>query len=108
MGDGKGAVGTGTFRMHAPFGNDFAVEVREFFQKPDILQELWTTRSRCHHVLIMGDRTAGIGGQFLWSSWRFPPRWWIGALQPMAWSATGVVPTVAVRIRISCIMNSCE
>ncbi|MNQ46784.1 hypothetical protein D3C85_606100 [compost metagenome] len=37
VGHGEGAVGAGTFGMHAPLGNDFAVEVGEFFQQPDIL-----------------------------------------------------------------------
>jgi hypothetical protein len=32
------AVGAGAFGVHPPFGDDFAVEVGELLQEPDVLQ----------------------------------------------------------------------
>ncbi len=37
VGDSESAVGAGTFGVHPSFGDDFAVEVSEFFQEPNIL-----------------------------------------------------------------------
>ncbi len=63
VGDGERAVSARTLGVHAPFGDDFAVEVGELLQIPDILQQLRAARAGGHHVLVVSDRTAGVGGQ---------------------------------------------
>ena len=49
--------------MHAPLGDDFAVEVGQLFEQPDILQQDGATWSGSHRVLVVGHRGAGGGGQ---------------------------------------------
>jgi hypothetical protein len=51
--------------MHAPLRDHLTAEVREFFHKPHVLQQLRATWPGGHHVLIVGDWTTGVGGQFL-------------------------------------------
>jgi hypothetical protein len=53
VGDGEGPVGAGTLGVHPPFGDDFAIEVGEFFQEPDILQQLRAAWPGGHHVLVV-------------------------------------------------------
>jgi hypothetical protein len=62
MSDGKGSIGTRTIRMHAPFGDDFAIKVGKLLQKPDILQKLGTPWPGSHYILVVDNRAAGIGG----------------------------------------------
>jgi hypothetical protein len=45
--------------MHAALGNHFAIEMREFFDEPDILQQRRTARPRGLRVDIVGDGCAG-------------------------------------------------
>ena len=63
VGDGKGAVGAGALGVHAPLGDHLPVEVGEFLQEPDILQELRAARSGGHRVLVVDD-----GGAVSWWS----------------------------------------
>jgi hypothetical protein len=49
--------------VHAPLRDDFAVKVGEFFQEPDILQQLQTPRPGGHDVLVVDDWTAGVSGE---------------------------------------------
>ena len=65
MGDGKGAVGAGTLGVHAALGDHLPVEVGEFLQEPDILQQHRAARSGGHDVLVVDDGCAVPGGQFL-------------------------------------------
>src|SRR3546814_15425472 len=37
--DGKGAIGPGAFGVHAALGDDFALEVSQLFQQPDVLKQ---------------------------------------------------------------------
>ena len=71
--DGEGAVGAGALGVHAPLGDDLAVEVGELFQEPDILQQLRPARAGGHHVLVVGNRAAGVGGQLLVVAHSDPP-----------------------------------
>ena len=64
MGDGEGAVGAGTLGVHPAFGDHLPVEVGEFLQEPDILQQHRSARSGGHGVLVVDDGGAGPGGQF--------------------------------------------
>ena len=66
VGDGEGAVGAGTLGVHAALGDHLPVEVGEFLQEPDILQQHRAARSGGHDVLVVGDGSAGVGGQFFW------------------------------------------
>ena len=50
--------------MHAPLGDHLAVEVGELLQEPDVPQQLRAARAGGHHVLVVDDRTAGVGGEF--------------------------------------------
>ena len=63
--DRKGAECTGTLGVHAPFGNDLAVEMSEFFEEPRILQRHGSPDACGLNVLIVGDRPAVLGCQFL-------------------------------------------
>ena len=63
MGHGKFAKCAGTFGVHAAFGDDLAVEVGKFFQKPDVLKQHGTPGACRHSVLIVGNRSAGDSGQ---------------------------------------------
>ena len=62
----------GEHARHYAFRDAFAVKVREFFQEPDILQQLRATWPCGHHILVVGDRTPGIGGKFLFVTHRAP------------------------------------
>ena len=46
VGNGKGTKGAGAFRVHTPFGYHLPVEMGQFLQKPDILQEGRASGSR--------------------------------------------------------------
>ena len=61
--DRKRPVGTGTFGMHPSFGDDFTIKMGEFFQEPDVLQQLWTPWPGSQDVLIVGDRTTRVGSE---------------------------------------------
>ncbi len=63
MGDGERPIGAGTFGVHPPFGDDFAIKMGEFFQKPDILQQLRAAWPGGHDVLVINDGAAGVGGE---------------------------------------------
>ncbi|MPN01697.1 hypothetical protein SDC9_148908 [bioreactor metagenome] len=65
VGDGEGAVGAGTLGVHAALGNDFAVEVGELFEQPDILQQNRAARAGGHRVLVVDNRRAGSSREFL-------------------------------------------
>ena len=65
VGDGEGAVGPGALGVHASLGDHLAVEVGEFLQKPDILQQHRAARPGGHDVLVVGDGSAGVVGQLL-------------------------------------------
>ncbi|OQB99613.1 MAG: hypothetical protein BWX80_03632 [Candidatus Hydrogenedentes bacterium ADurb.Bin101] len=60
VGHGKSAEGAGTFGVHAPFRDDLPVEVGEFFEEPDVLQQLRAPWSCRQHVLIVGHRCAPV------------------------------------------------
>lgn len=55
---GKGAVGAGAFGVHTPFGNHLAVEMRELFEHPGVLQHDGATQSGSLRILVVGDRPA--------------------------------------------------
>jgi hypothetical protein len=67
--DGKGAVSARTFRMHHALGNALAVEVLEFFDQVEVLQEQRTARAGAEGILVIGDGDTGCRGQ-LWMRWR--------------------------------------
>jgi len=51
--------------MHAVFGNQLPIKMGKFLQEPDILQQLHPAWSGGQHVLVVGYRCSGVGGQFL-------------------------------------------
>ena len=53
--------------MHAPFGDDFAVEVGELLEEPDILQQFRAARAGGHDVLVVGNRQPALVVSFFWS-----------------------------------------
>ncbi len=61
--DGEGAVGAGALGVHAALGNHFAVEMRQLFDEPDILQQRWTARTGSLNVEIVRDRRTRRMGQ---------------------------------------------
>src|SRR5690606_36398907 len=65
LGDGEGAIRSGTFGMHASLGDHLAIEVSELLQEPNVLQQLWPTWPGGHHVLVVHHRTARNGRQLL-------------------------------------------
>ena len=67
MGDSKGTKGPGTFGVHAPFRDNFTVKMGQFFQEPDILQQLRAAGAGGHRILIIGDGRPGNGGQLLFT-----------------------------------------
>jgi hypothetical protein len=64
VGNGKGAIGAGALGVHAALGDHLPVEVSKLLQKPDILQEDGTARSRGHGILVINNGSAIPGGQF--------------------------------------------
>ena len=62
---GEGSEGSRSFGVHAPFGDDFAVEVGEFFEEPRGLQGYGAAFPGCLNVLVVGDGPAVFGCQFL-------------------------------------------
>ena len=62
---GEGSEGSRSFGVHAPLGDDFAVEVGEFFEEPRVLQGYGAALSGCLNVLVVGDGPAVFGCQFL-------------------------------------------
>ncbi len=63
--DGERAEGARALGVHAALGDHLAVEVRQFFQVPDILQQHRTAWSGGHRILVVRHGCAGGGGQFL-------------------------------------------
>ena len=63
--DREGPECAGAFGVHAAFGNDLAVEMGEFFEEPRILQRHGAADACCLNVLVVGDRPAVFGCQFL-------------------------------------------
>ncbi|OPY82964.1 MAG: hypothetical protein A4E70_00433 [Syntrophus sp. PtaU1.Bin005] len=61
MGDGEGSVGAGALGVHPPFGNHLPIEMRHFFQVPDVLQKLWPSRPGGHNVVVVDNGGAGPG-----------------------------------------------
>ena len=62
MGDGERAVGARALGVHAPLRNDFAVEMRQLFDQPDVLQQRRPARPGGHDVYIVRHgRTGGVG-----------------------------------------------
>lgn len=51
--------------MHPTFRNDFTIEVREFFKKPHILQQLRAAHSGRYNVLVVRYRSTKSGREFL-------------------------------------------
>ena len=51
--DRECAVSARAFGMHAAFRNHLAVKMRQFFEKPHILQKLGTTRASRHDILVI-------------------------------------------------------
>ncbi|MCY1297582.1 hypothetical protein D9M70_470290 [compost metagenome] len=81
--DPERAVGTGALGMHAALGNDFTVEVGQFFEEPDILQQHRAARACRLRVLVIGNGCAGCRGEsvllahlflLLWVGWKRSPR----------------------------------
>ena len=62
---GEGPESSRSFGVHAPFGDDFAVEVGEFFEEPRVLQGYGAAFPGCLNVLVVGDGPAVFGCQFL-------------------------------------------
>ena len=56
LGNGKDAISAGSLGVHAPLGNDLPIEVGEFLQKPDILQELRAALPGGEDVLVVRNR----------------------------------------------------
>ena len=65
VGDGEGAVGSGAFGVHPPLGNHLPVEMGQFLQEPDILQQCRASRAGGHDVLVVDNGRARVGGQLL-------------------------------------------
>ncbi len=63
VGDGKGAMGTPALGMHAPFGDHFAVEMRQLLDQPDVLQQRRTPWTRRLDVGVIDHGHAGGMGQ---------------------------------------------
>jgi hypothetical protein len=63
VGHPKRAEGTRTLGVHTALGDDFAGEVGELLDKPQILQEQRTARPGAHAVLVVGDGRSRRGGQ---------------------------------------------
>ena len=51
--------------MHDTFRNPLPVKMSQFFDQPNVLQKSRPMRSRRLDVLIITDRSAGLGGKFL-------------------------------------------
>ena len=51
--------------MHAPLGDDLAVEVGELLEEPDILQQQRAARTGGHAVLVVRDGRSRRGSQWL-------------------------------------------
>src|SRR3546814_9574706 len=49
--------------MHAALGDHLAVEMRQFLDQPDILQQGRAARASRHDVVVVGNRCAGRMGQ---------------------------------------------
>ena len=62
--DGERAVSAAALGVHAPLGDHFAVEVGEFLQEPDILEQHRATRPGSQDILVVGDGSSGVRGQF--------------------------------------------
>jgi hypothetical protein len=63
MRDREGAMGTRALGVHAPLGNHFTVEVSEFLDQPDVLQQSRAARAGGLNIEIVADRRARCVGQ---------------------------------------------
>jgi len=59
----KGAECARAFGMHTPFGDYFAVEMREFLEEPRVLQRHGAADACGLDVLVVGDRPAVLSGK---------------------------------------------
>jgi len=62
---GEGAEGSGTLGVHAPLGDDLAIEVRQFLKEPHILKERRASFPGGLNVLVVDDGGAERSGKFL-------------------------------------------
>ncbi|CFP67595.1 Uncharacterised protein [Bordetella pertussis] len=65
MRDREGAIGARAFGVHHALGNAFTVEVGQFLQEPDVLQQGGAARPRRHGVVVVGNRRTGGGSEGL-------------------------------------------
>ena len=49
--------------MHTPFGNHFAIKMRQLFLKPDVLHQHGTARSGGQHMVVVSNGRACAGGK---------------------------------------------
>ena len=63
VGHAQRAEGARTLGVHAPLGDDFAGEVGELLDKPQILQEQRAAWTGAHAVLVVRDGRSRRGGQ---------------------------------------------
>jgi len=61
---GEVAVSAPALGVHAPLGDDLAVEVGQLLQQPHILHHHRTARAGCQGVFILGDGRADLVGKF--------------------------------------------
>ncbi|MNQ08762.1 hypothetical protein D3C85_215620 [compost metagenome] len=62
--DGKGAVGARTFGVHDALGNALAVEMLEFFDQVEVLQQQRATGAGADGILVVGDGNARGGTEW--------------------------------------------
>ncbi|MNM77068.1 hypothetical protein D3C81_889100 [compost metagenome] len=63
-GDGEGAIGTRAFGVYAALRDVLAVEVREFLDQVEVIQQQRATRACRTRILVVGHRRAAGGGQY--------------------------------------------
>src|SRR5690606_39875194 len=59
---GEGAEGAGPLGVHAPLGDHLTDEVGQLLLEPHVLREQRTARARGEAVLLVGHRSAELGG----------------------------------------------
>ncbi|PMQ14793.1 hypothetical protein JaAD80_19100 [Janthinobacterium sp. AD80] len=62
--DGKSAVGARTFGMHHALGNALAVEMLEFFDQVEVLQQQGTAGAGADGILVVGDGNTRGGAEW--------------------------------------------
>ncbi len=80
VGDGEGTEGAGSLGVHAPFGDHFAVEMRQLFKKPDVLQQLRSALAGGDDVLVVGDGCPRDGGELLFLVHLYVLFYWNGLI----------------------------